>query len=309
MTGQDSILHTHRLTKRFGKRTAVRDLDIEVLRGDIYGFLGPNGAGKSTTIRMALSLITPTAGSVELFGRNIVRDRSALARVGGLVERPDFYLYLSARKNLEIVQSLYGHVDRKRVDAVLDIVGLLDRAGDRVKGYSHGMKQRLGIAQALLPNPEFLILDEPTNGLDPQGMKEVRDMIMELNRDHGMTILLSSHLLNEIEQVATRMCIIHQGELKVQGEVRTLMSRDHLTVRIVGNPREALLTALGSLSWVQDVVAEAEAVSCTVPREKLAATNCTLVGQGIEVSTFTPRYSLEDYFLSITEAPAEGVAS
>ncbi|PLX28327.1 MAG: bacitracin ABC transporter ATP-binding protein, partial [Ignavibacteria bacterium] len=215
----ETVLRTTSLSKRFGKRLAVDDLNLEVQRGDVFGFLGPNGAGKSTTIRMVLSLIAPSSGSVELFGSDVSKDRSVLARVGGLVERPDFYLYLSARKNLEIVSALYGDIDHERINEVLRIVGLADRAGDRVKAYSHGMKQRLGIAQALLPNPELLILDEPTNGLDPQGMKEVRELIRQLNEEKGMTIFLSSHLLHEIEQVASRMCILHHGQLVVQGRV------------------------------------------------------------------------------------------
>jgi ABC-type multidrug transport system ATPase subunit len=272
--------------------------------------LGPNGAGKSTTIRMILSLIKPTAGSVQVFGRNISEDRSVLARVGGLVERPDFYLYLSARKNLEIVQSLYGKINTKRIDSVLETVGLLDRAKDRVKGYSHGMKQRLGIAQALLIEPDFLVLDEPTNGLDPQGMKEVRDLIIRLNRDLNMTILLSSHLLNEIEQVATRMCIIHEGELKVQGEVQSLLSRETISVRINAEPKTNALEALGSLDWVRDIVDKEEYVMCTVAQDKLAATNAALVERGIAVSSFAPRFSLEDYFLTITEhSPEKGISS
>lgn len=305
----DVVLQTHGLTKVFGKRTAVNALDLEVRRGDIYGFLGPNGAGKSTTIRMALSLIAPTAGSVRLFGTDVAHDRSVLARVGGLVERPDFYLYLSARKNLEIVAALYGAVDHRRIDEVLAIVGLSDRAGDRVKAYSHGMKQRLGIAQALLPNPDFLILDEPTNGLDPQGMKEVRELVLRLNREQGMTIFLSSHLLGEIEQVATRMCILHRGELVVEGAVRELLNRDRVAVRIRCTPHDRALELLGAMPQCSDLGTTGEEIVVTVPDAELAATNAALVTAGIEVSGFAPRRSLEDYFLSITEHPESVKAS
>ena len=300
-----TVLKTTGLSKSFGKRFAVRNLDIEVLRGDIYGFLGPNGAGKSTTIRMALSLIAPTEGTVELFGRDIARDRSSLARVGGLVEKPDFYLYLSARKNLEIVSALYGDITPTRIDEVLAIVGLQDRAKDRVKAYSHGMKQRLGIAQALLPNPEFLILDEPTNGLDPMGMKEVRELIRSLNRDHGMTIFLSSHLLHEIEQIATRMCILHQGELIVQGNVQELLSKEEVTVRIHAEPRDAVIAALQTMEWISKIADNQDHVACVMPESRLAGTNAALVKGGMDVSAFSPRRSLEDYFLSITEQPAD----
>ncbi|MBR9974081.1 MAG: ABC transporter ATP-binding protein [Bacteroidetes bacterium] len=305
MSDAEIILQTTGLGKQFGKRHAVQNLDLSVRRGDIYGFLGPNGAGKSTTIRMILSLITPTTGSVRLFGREVSADRSVLARVGGLVERPDFYLYLSAMKNMEIVAALYGRVDRRRIMEVLDIVGLADRARDRVKAYSHGMKQRLGIAQALIAEPELLILDEPTNGLDPQGMKEVRELIRRLNRDHGMTVFLSSHLLNEIELVATRMCILHRGQLVVQGGVRELLSHDRITVRIQAEPRERAMELLRGIDGVEDLETRDEGVSCNVPESELARVNAALVTGGVAVSSFAPRRSLEDYFLDITEKPEE----
>ncbi len=303
MNDPDTILKTTALTKRFGKRLAVRDLDLAVHRGDIFGFLGPNGAGKSTTIRMVLSLIAPTSGSVQLFGRDARVDRSVLARVGGLVERPDFYLYLSAMKNMEIVSALYGKVDRGRIMEVLGIVGLADRAQDRVKAYSHGMKQRLGIAQALIAQPELLILDEPTNGLDPQGMKEVRELILRLNRDHGMTVFLSSHLLNEIEQVATRMCILHRGELVVQGSVRELLSRERVAVRIQADPVERAAALLEEMDWVTDISRQDDHLTCTMAEQDLSRSNTAMVEAGIAVSAFAPRRSLEDYFLSITEQP------
>jgi len=306
MEAAEVILKTNGLCKRFGRRYAVKNLNIEVRRGDIYGFLGPNGAGKSTTIRMALSLIRPTSGAVELFGADITSDRSVLARIGGLVEKPDFYQYLSARKNLEIVQALYGIEDAKRIDTVLDTVGLGDRAGDRVKSYSHGMKQRLGIAQALLCSPEFLILDEPTNGLDPQGMKEVRELIRALNREQGMTIFLSSHLLNEIEQVANRMCILHRGEMSGQGGVVDLRSREHVSVRVQAAPQDRAFHLLSELEWTQEVEDRGDHIMCAMPEQKLAGTNAFLVRAGIEVSAFAPRRSLEDYFLSITEHPESG---
>jgi len=301
----DIILRTENLSKRFGKRLAVDQLNIEVHRGDIYGFLGPNGAGKSTTIRMMLTLIAPTSGSLALFGADVRQHRSVLARVGGLVERPDFYLYLSAQKNLEIVSALYGEVDRERIAEVLHIVGLADRAKDRVKAYSHGMKQRLGIAQALLPDPELLILDEPTNGLDPQGMKEVRELILRLNREHGMTIFLSSHLLNEIEQVATRMCILHRGQLVVQGRVRELLSHDRIAVRINAEPPDRALEVLQGMGHAEDIDARDDGIHCVMAEADLARTNAALVEAGLAVSGFAPRRSLEDYFLSITEQPDE----
>lgn len=296
------ILQTNNLTKRFGKRTAVNQLNLEVMRGDIFGFLGPNGAGKSTTIRMILSLIQPSEGTVSIFGRDVFKDRSVLGRVGGLVERPDFYLYLSGRRNLEIVGALYGGVEKKRIDEVLGLVGLQGRENDRVKAYSHGMKQRLGIAQALLINPDFLVLDEPTNGLDPQGMKEIRELIQMLTHERGITIFLSSHLLHEVELVTTRMAIIHQGDLITQGKVSELLSRESISVQIFTDRREEAIRRLQTLTWVSEVRNGTDYILCNVPDRKLAETNAALVNEGFPVRGFVPRRSLEDYFLSITEA-------
>ncbi len=298
---EEIILETHGLTKRFGKRTAVSNLNLIVERGSIFGFLGPNGAGKSTTIRMVLSLIKPTEGSVSLFGRDVLKDRSVLGRVGGLVERPDFYLYLSGRRNLEIVGALYGGVDRKRIYEVLELVDLKGRENDRVKSYSHGMKQRLGIAQDLLMKPEFLVLDEPTNGLDPQGMKEVRDLVRTLAHDQGITIFLSSHLLYEIEMIATRMAIIHKSELITQGNVTELLKRESVPVQIFIDPKADALEFIQKLSWVSSLQDSIDFISCTIPDEKLAETNAALVREGFAVKAFVPRRSLEEYFLSLTD--------
>ena len=299
----DSILRTTRLTKRFGKRYAVRNLDLDVRRGDIYGFLGPNGAGKSTTIRMVLTLVRPTSGTVTVLGKDVSKDRSVLGRVGGLVEKPDFYQYLSGRRNLEIVSSLYGGIPDRRIDEVLDIVGLADRGKDHVKAYSHGMKQRLGIAQALLPNPDLLILDEPTNGLDPQGMKEVRELIRRLSADQGMTVFLSSHLLTEIERVATRMCILNFGELMVEGVVKELLGRQPIRVRIAVEPREQALALLRTVEWVKELLESEDEIECLIPEERLAETNALLVQAGLAVAGFFSRRSLEEFFLSKTEQP------
>ena len=205
---EEIILKTTNLGKRYKNRWAAEDINLEIHRGDVFGFLGPNGAGKSTTIRMIFSLIQPTTGLVELLGFRLETEREkALAKVAGIVEKPDFYLYLTAYRNMEIAGSLtIGNAPPKqKIRDSLALVGLEERSHDRVKTFSHGMKQRLGIAQALLCDPELIVLDEPTNGLDPQGMKEVRELIARLSKDHGMTVFLSSHLLNEVEQVATRM--------------------------------------------------------------------------------------------------------
>jgi ABC-2 type transport system ATP-binding protein len=299
--GDDVILRTSGLGKRFGARWAVRDLDLEVRRGEVFGFLGPNGAGKSTTIRMIMTLVRPTRGTVELFGRpHSVRRRAALGRVGSLVEQADFYLHLSARRNLEIVAGVRGGVPAGELDRVLRIAGLGDRAGDQVKTFSHGMKQRLGIAQALLASPELVVLDEPTTGLDPQGMKDVRDLVVRLAREEGTTVFISSHLLHEIEQVATTVAIINEGRLAAQGTVGELLAGRQVRVRIDVTPAARACELLAALPYVVDPVADDEGLDASVPREKLAEVNRLLVQTGLEVRALIPRRSLEDVFLSIT---------
>lgn len=300
----DIILQTHTLGKRYRNRWAARNVNLTVRRGEVFGFLGPNGAGKSTTIRMLLSLINPTEGKVELFGKPIRRHRAeVLARVGGLVERADFYLYLTARRNLEIVAALRG--DRANIDEVLDIVGLADRAGDRVKTFSHGMKQRLGIAQALLGWPEFIILDEPTSGLDPQGIKEVRDLILRLSRTRGMTILLSSHLLNEIEQTATTMAIINQGAIVVQGNVHDLLNSADNIVRFQVYPVDQALAIARACGGVTRTVPGDSFIDVTMPQEDVAMLNAMMNKAGLTVHSVVPKRSLEEYFLSITEGASD----
>jgi len=299
----DNILQTRQLGKRYGKRWAVKNLNLEVHRGDVFGFLGPNGAGKSTTIRMILSLIRPTTGETELFGYSLKFRRSdALRRVGGIVEKPDFYLYLSAYKNLEIIGALSGGAERKRILEVLDLVGLTNRAADRVKTYSHGMKQRLGIAQALLSDPELVILDEPTNGLDPQGMKEVRDLIVHLSHDQKKTIILSSHLLNEIEIVANRMVIINNGELVVQGDVSKLLDEGEKYVVIQAKPQKKVESVLHRLKTIIRKYEVKEGMfEVTMDFADIPELNKALVRAGVQVQALIPKRSLEDLFLSMTE--------
>jgi ABC-type multidrug transport system ATPase subunit len=299
----ENILQTRQLGKRYGKRWTVKNLNLEVHRGDVFGFLGPNGAGKSTTIRMILSLIQPTTGETELFGYPLKSRRSdALRRVGGIVEKPDFYLYLSAYKNLQIIGALTGGTDRKRIMEVLDLVGLTNRAADRVKTYSHGMKQRLGIAQALLSDPELVILDEPTNGLDPQGMKEVRDLIIHLSRDQKKTIILSSHLLNEIELVANRMVIINNGELVVQGEVSKLLDEGEKYVVIKAKPRAKVESVLRQQKKIiGKYTAKGETFDVQMDFSDIPNFNKALVRAGVQVQALIPKRSLEDLFLSMTE--------
>jgi ABC-type multidrug transport system ATPase subunit len=299
----DTILRTLNLGKRFKNRWAAHHINLEIYRGDVFGFLGPNGAGKSTTMRMMLSLINPTEGEVEIFGRSLKRERErALTSVGGIVEKPDFYLYLSAYKNLELVGALNNGVSRRRVEEVLDLVGLLPRARDIVKTYSHGMKQRLGIAQALLSNPELVILDEPTNGLDPQGMKEVRDLVTHLARDQRKTIVLSSHLLNEVEMVATRMAVIDQGEMIIQGGVQNLLDGGEKYVILKAEPKKTVATLLRrNSSLVSKYVDRGDAFEVRIDFGKIPQLTKELVSAGARIHAIIPRRSLEDFFLSITE--------
>ena len=302
----DIVLKTENLGKRYKKRWAVKALNLEVPRGEVFGFLGPNGAGKSTTIRMLLSLVRASEGCVELFGKNLSDNRSdVLSRVGGLVEGADFYHYLSGRRNLEIVASLMNGLPGNAVDEVLDLVGLLQRAGEKVKTYSHGMKQRLGIAQALLGNPELIILDEPTSGLDPQGIKEVRELISRLSNERAITIFLSSHLLSEIEQTATSMAIINMGELVIQGNVRALLHTGDSIVKIDARPLGQAQTLIGQQEYVKNLKQLHGILEVSMPVEQVGALNALLVNAGIEVYSLIPRRTLEDYFLSITEGTTD----
>jgi ABC-type multidrug transport system ATPase subunit len=296
------ILRTRGLSKKFGKRWAAKDLNLEVHRGDVFCFLGPNGAGKSTTIRMVLTLLMPSSGSIEMFGMDLHKHRHAvLSRVCGIVEKADFYLYLSAYKNLEILGSMTRRVQKEEIMQALDVVGLISRAFEKVKTFSHGMKQRLGIAQALLTKPELIILDEPTTGLDPQGMKEVRGLIKKLAIDKKMTIFLSSHLLSEVELVATRMAVINRGELIAQGSVLDLLGKEPMQYSIQVSPLDTAVKLLGQLPWVVILSAEDGKIELHVEPGHASELNRFLVSNYVEVLSFYPHRTLEDFFLKITE--------
>jgi ABC-type multidrug transport system ATPase subunit len=299
---KDIVLRTYGLGKRFGKRWAAKDLNLEIHRGDVFCFLGPNGAGKSTTIRMVLTLLMPTAGSIEIFGKDLHRNRSAvLSHVCGIVEKPDFYLYLSAYKNLEILGSMTRRVRADQITETLEVVGLKARAFEKVKTFSHGMKQRLGIAQALLTRPEMIILDEPTTGLDPQGMKEVRELIKRLSKEHGMTIFLSSHLLSEVELVATRMAVINHGEIIAQGPVSELLGKEPTDYSIQASPPDVAIKLIKNLPWVETISAENGKIEVRVELGRSSELIRVLVTNDIEVFSFYPHRTLEDFFLKITD--------
>ena len=294
-------LQTEALTKRFGARTAVDRLTIRVERGDIYGFLGPNGAGKSTTLRMLLGLVRPTSGVIKFpvndAGWEYLRARS---RVGAIIETPAFYENFSARRNLQLLASLSGGVSKKRVEEVLEIVDLRERAGDPVKVYSYGMRQRLGIAQALLPTPQLVILDEPTNGLDPQGIHETRKLIRRLRDEFMLTVLLSSHLLTEIEQLCNRVGIVHEGRLLYEGGPEALIASTKLYKVRVDNLAGAfaLLSKQPGLSVSKN---GASFLRIDGDAEGLATANALLVANGFKVYELSPaQESLEEAFLRLT---------
>lgn len=298
------ILQISNLSKSYRSFTAVDDLSFSVEEGDVFGFLGPNGAGKSTTIRMILSLIKPDRGEVLFQGESLAGNNHLLKYIGALVEDADFYENLSARTNLSLLARI-EKIDSQRVDEVLKIVGLSGREHDKVKAYSHGMKQRLGIAQALLNQPKLLILDEPTSGLDPRGMKEIRELIRELS-GRGMTIMLSSHLLSEVEKVCTSLAIINHGQLIRSGKIAELTRETDLFVTEIR--AEPLNKAEQILREAYDHVdIEQSALKVRLRDDELAQVNRLLVDSGIEVSAIIPRSSLEDYFLSLTEQTGEGI--
>jgi ABC-type multidrug transport system ATPase subunit len=234
------ILQTHNLTKHYGDVVAAREVNLQVNQGEIFGFLGPNGAGKTTTIGMALGLIHPTAGRIELFGQPVSPDHTRpLRQVGSLVGTPALLPYLSGRDNLRLLARLHPNVDNQRIEEVLALVDMTEAAGRKTKGYSTGMKQRLGLAAALLHRPSLVILDEPTNGLDPAGMRDVRNLLRSLS-DSGVTIFLSSHLLHEVEQVCDRIAVINQGRIVTQGLVSDLLAQREQVVKVrVPSPAEA----------------------------------------------------------------------
>lgn len=300
----DKVIEVRGLTKKFGNLTAVDNLDLNVYRGDVFGFLGPNGAGKSTTIRMLLSLIKPTSGSMSIFGKSIIKDRREIfSKVGAIVEKPDFYLYLSAYKNLEILGKLSGtDVSKKKIMSMLELVGLDKRYKSKVKTFSHGMKQRLGIAQALLHDPELIILDEPTTGLDPQGMKEIRDLIIYLSREKGKTIFLSSHILHEVELISTRMIIINKGTTQVEGTVEELLKTDKVKVTFEVDVIEEALRIVNESSWQEKIKTTSKnEMNFELTKNEIVDLNKYLVEKGIAVSAIIPVRSLEDFFLRITE--------
>jgi ABC-type multidrug transport system ATPase subunit len=303
----DAVLKTELLTKKYRGRVAVDRLTLEVRRGDIYGFLGQNGAGKSTTIRMALGLVRPSSGRVTLLGHDMRKHaRRALARTGAMVEAPAFYENFSGWQNLRALASMSGGASRERVASMLELVGLTERAHDPVRVYSHGMRQRLGIAQALLPAPEFVVLDEPTDGLDPQGIREMRHLIRRMRDELGLTVMLSSHLLHEVEQLCDRVAIIDRGRLLYEGGVEELTSGGKSFKLGVDRADEALrlLSDDATLSVSMD---DAGALRLKTPDERIPHVVALLVGRGFSVAELSPqRETLEDVYFRLLRESARG---
>jgi ABC-2 type transport system ATP-binding protein len=292
---------TNNLSKQFGKLLAVDQLALEVHEGEIFGFLGPNGSGKTTTIRLLLSLIRPTRGDAFVFGQSIKKNYPHyLGQVGALVDEPHFYLNLSALANLKLLARLHVGVDETRCLEVLRLAGLQQRANDRIRTYSHGMRQRLGIAQAILHRPQLLILDEPSTGLDPQGMHEVRQMIIRFAKEEGMTIFLSSHLLNEVEQICTSMAVLSEGKLLVSGTVDQFLAPEKATLtELQVEPIEKAREILEGLPFVSDVAEHNGHLRIRIDHQHRPEIVRILSEQGVEIFSLSPVSRLEDYFLSL----------
>ncbi len=297
MDGRNALIETRNLTKRYGSRiVAVDSLSLTVRRGEVYGFLGPNGAGKTTTLRMLLGLIRPTSGTTSVLGRP-PGDPESLARVGALIESPAFYPHLSGWRNLRVI-ARYAGVSKKRIEAALEAVELTDRASDKFKTYSQGMKQRLGVAAALLKDPELLILDEPTNGLDPAGMADMRALIRRLGSG-DRTVLLSSHLLGEVEQICDRVGVIRNGKLVAQGTVGELRGQARLLVR--ADPMDRARQLVEEMHGVEQVQVSDGALVLATDAEQAGEITRELVTSGVVVSELRPvERSLEETFLELT---------
>lgn len=298
------IIQTKNLCKQFDKFSAVNQLDLTVLKGDVYGFLGPNGAGKSTTIRMLMGLIFPSAGSIEVFEKELKNNREyVLSRIGAIIEKPDFYNYLTAIENLEMLNKLQAvRLTKQQLYEVLELVGLKDRETSKVKTFSQGMKQRLGFAQALMHNPDLIILDEPTNGLDPQGVKDVRDLILKLNKEQGKTILISSHILSEIEIICNRMIIIQKGRKVVEGAVNDLLNYNELHVSFEFEDISKVTDFIKNhdLLKLKFIEVVHQKYHFNLKNHEVAKINKLFLENGFAVKSMIPVRSLEDYFLNMT---------
>ena len=299
----NEIIRVNNLTKEFKEVRAVDNLSFSVREGEVYGFLGQNGAGKSTTIRMLLTLVKPTDGTIEIFGMNLQQHRKEiLKQIGAIIERPDLYNYLTALENIQLFAKLSGSkIPYTHLKEQLAIVGLADRMNSKVKTYSQGMKQRLGLACALIHNPKLLILDEPTNGLDPQGIAEMRNMIIQLSKEQGKTLVVSSHLLSEMEIVADSMLIINKGKKVVEGSVKKLLHPENCIVELEADT-ELTLNYIRKSEWNKYLKSVANnIIRLEFNKDKIPEFNKELVMHDISVKSIRRIHSLEDYFLTQTK--------
>jgi ABC-type multidrug transport system ATPase subunit len=297
-----SIIDVKGLSKQFKNIKAVDDLSFNVNKGDIYGFLGQNGAGKSTTIRMLLTLISPSSGAIEIFGLPLEQNRNAiLKKIGAVIEKPDLYKYLTALENLQLFARLSKvYRTTQQLMRQLEEVGIAERAGSKVKTYSQGMKQRLGIACALIHDPELIILDEPTNGLDPQGIADVRNLLLHLSKDAGKTIVVSSHLLGEIELIADSMLIIDKGRKIAEGKVNELLNPANVVVELQTTDNAAAFKKLQDSVWQNGLQLKDEKILFSIHQKEIPVLAKSLIEMNVEIIALQPKRSLEDYFLSLT---------
>ncbi|MEK4063001.1 MULTISPECIES: ABC transporter ATP-binding protein [unclassified Paenibacillus] len=305
--GSKLLLEARGINKTFGSRKVVNNLNLSIETGDIYGFLGPNGAGKTTTIRILLGLISPDSGEVKIDGVSLRTDfKKSISAIGAMID-PAFYTYLSGYDNLRLIANLIPGMNNSNIKEVLDIVGMMERAEDKVKTYSLGMKQRLGIASALLNNPKLIILDEPTNGLDPQGMVEIRELIVHLAKEKGISFLISSHLLVEVEQICTKVGIIKEGNLLVEGNVKQLLKSDHETLVIHTGEAERALKAVSVMQYVQSAQSIPQGILVELRNGYASSLNQVMVAQQIPVEAIVPQNdTLEKFFFEIQNRGQRG---
>jgi ABC-type multidrug transport system ATPase subunit len=297
------IVEVEGLSKSFASFEAVKHISFQIQKGSVYGFLGQNGAGKSTTMRMLLSLIQPSSGKISIFGKPLKgNEKFILSNIGAIIEKPDTYGYLSGYDNLKIFSKIFGRsTSQSALDALLEKVGLKGRGKDKVQSYSQGMKQRLGIAIALLNDPDFIMLDEPTNGLDPQGISEIRNLISHFSKNEGKTILVSSHLLNEIEMVADSMIILHKGEKIAEGKVKELLDPANTLVTIETSQLVSAINLIQESKWCSKLVSN-HALRFEMDKAAIPLLVQFLVEHQIPISNIQSNHSLENYFLKLTNA-------
>jgi ABC-2 type transport system ATP-binding protein len=298
------VVSVKNLKKSFKDFKALKDVPFSVYKNDVFGFLGPNGAGKSTSLRCMLSLIDSDDGQIEIFGKSLRKNRfDVLSNIGSIIEKPDFYKYLSAFKNLEIMARISGRqVSKSEIEDIIHFVGLKGREYSKFKTYSHGMKQRLGIAQALMHNPELIILDEPTTGLDPQGIVDIRELILKLSKEQGKTVILSSHQLSEIEMIANRMVIINKGKSIIEGDVNELLNSSQMMVKFSCEEPERFCDVMSKeFSNISEFNVTASEIEFEINREEISEINAFMVNQKIKISGIEHKRKLEDYFIKMIQ--------